>query len=133
MLLGQKPSLESHFRLPCRGLHVYIVAMFIDSDLNSDLDLPSVNFCSSSLTGGIFGHSEEHTKGVDSWKGQIALVPLMWNTCTNQNINGSYFNQLNIHLLTVKEISSKMSLRIHKLTYPETSHPHQPIQYNFSS
>ena len=74
--------------------------MYVDSDFNSDLDLPSVNFCSSSLTGGIVGHSEEHTKGVDNWKGQIALVPLIGNTCTNQNINGSYFNQLNIHLLT---------------------------------
>ena len=42
-------------------------------------------------------------------------------------------NQLNIYLLTVKEFGSKMSLRIDKLTYPETSHPNQPIQYNFSS
>merc|ERR1712107_692993 len=52
-----------------------------------------VNFCSSSLTGGIVGRSEEHTKRVDNWKVEIALVPLMWNTCTNQNINRSYFNQ----------------------------------------
>ena len=112
---------------------ILLLKMFIDFDFSSDLDFPSVNFCSSSLTGGIFGHSEEHTKGVDNWKGQIALVPLMWNTCTNQNINGSYFNQLNIHLLKVNEFSSKMSLRMHKLTFPETSHPHQPRQYNFSS